>query len=107
MVPMTIFEMKPLSGGMAAWISGLGTWGAWIAILYAGVMSCGVAYTLQIVGQEDVNPTVASLLMSLESVFSVLAGAVLLQEYLNFRELAGCVLIFAAVILAQLPVKSR
>ena len=106
MVPMMVFEMKPLSGGMAAWISGLGTWGAWIAILYAGVMSCGVAYTLQIVGQEDVNPTVASLLMSLESVFSVLAGAVLLQEYLNFRELAGCVLIFAAVILAQLPVSS-
>ena len=66
-----------------------------------------MAYTLQIVGQEDVNPTVASLLMSLESVFSVLAGVVLLQEYLNFRELAGCVLIFAAVILAQLPVKSR
>ena len=104
---MTVFEMKPLSGGLAVWISGLGTWGAWIAILYAGVMSCGVAYTLQIVGQEDVNPTVASLLMSLESVFSVLAGAVLLHEYLNFRELAGCVLIFAAVILAQLPVKSR
>ena len=76
---------------------------AWKPVLYAGVMSCGVAYTLQIVGQKGMNPTVASLIMSLESVISVLAGFVLLHEALSRRELAGCALMFAAIILAQLP----
>lgn len=76
---------------------------AWKPVLYAGVMSCGVAYTLQIVGQKGMNPTVASLIMSLESVISVLAGFVLLHEVLSRRELFGCVLMFAAIILAQLP----
>lgn len=74
-------------------------------ILYAGVLSCGVAYTLQIVGQKNVNPAIASLLMSLESCFSVLAGWVVLGERLSFRESAGCLLMFAAIILAQLPEK--
>lgn len=76
---------------------------AWKPILYAGVMSCGVGYTLQIVGQKGMNPTVASLIMSLESVISVLAGFLLLGEVLSRRELIGCVLMFAAIILAQLP----
>lgn len=76
---------------------------AWKPILYAGVMSCGVGYTLQIVGQRGMNPTVASLIMSLESVISVLAGFVLLGEVLSRRELFGCALMFAAIILAQLP----
>lgn len=76
---------------------------AWLPILYAGVMSCGVAYTLQIVGQEGMNPTIASLLMSLESVVSVLAGWVLLHEKLSRRELLGCLLMFIAIVLAQLP----
>ena len=78
---------------------------AWIPVLYGGIMSCGVAYTLQIVGQKGVNPTVASLLLSLESVFSVLAGWILLGEALKGRELLGCGLIFIAIILAQLPIK--
>ncbi|MCD8196910.1 MAG: DMT family transporter [Lachnospiraceae bacterium] len=78
---------------------------AWKPILYAGVMSCGVAYTLQIVAQKNADPTVASLLMSLESVFSVLAGWVLLGQALSLRELLGCVLMFAAIVLAQLPEK--
>lgn len=78
---------------------------AWKPVLYAGVMSCGVGYTLQIVGQKGMNPTVASLIMSLESVISVLAGFVLLGEVLSRRELIGCVLMFAAIILAQLPEK--
>ncbi len=78
---------------------------AWLPILYAGVMSCGVAYTLQIVGQKGMNPTVASLILSLESVVSVLAGWILLGQSLSARELAGCVLMFAAIILAQLPAK--
>lgn len=76
---------------------------AWKPLLYAGVLSCGVGYTLQIIGQRGMNPTVASLIMSLESVISVLAGFVLLREVLSKRELFGCVLMFAAIILAQLP----
>lgn len=78
---------------------------AWKPILYAGVLSCGAGYTLQIIGQKGMNPTVASLIMSLESVISVLAGFVLLHEVLSVRELAGCALMFAAIILAQLPGK--
>ena len=80
---------------------------AWMPILYAGVMSCGVAYTLQIVGQKDMDPTVASLILSLESVVSVLAGWALLHQSLSARELLGCVVMFAAIILAQLPEKRK
>lgn len=72
-------------------------------ILYAGVMSSGVAYTLQIVGQKKMNPAIASLILSLESCFSVLAGWVVLRQSLSVREGFGCVLMFAAVILAQIP----
>ena len=79
----------------------------WLPILYAGVMSCGVAYTLQIVGQKNMDPTVASLILSLESVFSVLAGWVILNQTLSIRELSGCVLMFLAIILAQLPEKVK
>lgn len=74
-----------------------------IPILYAGIMSSGVAYTLQIIGQKNLPPTPASLLMSLESVFSALAGFVILHQVLSTNELIGCVLVFAGVILAQLP----
>lgn len=88
-------------------LSALGTWDAWIPILYAGIFSCGVAYTLQIVGQDGVNPTVASLLLSLESVFSVLAGMVILHETMSSREILGCVLVFAAVLFAQLRLDNR
>lgn len=80
---------------------------AWQPVLYAGVMSCGVAYTLQIIAQKNADPTVASLLLSLESVFSVLAGWVLLGQGLSLKELFGCVLIFCAIILAQLPEKKK
>ena len=96
-VPMLIWETPNLSDIAAAWMP----------ILYAGVMSCGVAYTLQILGQKNAEPTVASLLLSLESVFSVLAGWVLLGQRLSGRELFGCALMFAAIILAQLPEKKR
>ena len=78
---------------------------AWMPILYAGVMSCGVAYTLQIVGQKNMNPTVASLILSMESCISVLAGWVILNQKLTMREMCGCVLMFIAIILAQLPGK--
>lgn len=80
---------------------------AGVPILYAGVLSCGVAYTLQIVGQKNVNPAVASLILSLESCFSVLAGWLILGENLSVRETAGCILMFAAIILAQLPDKTK
>ncbi|MBR6966309.1 MAG: DMT family transporter [Clostridia bacterium] len=72
-----------------------------VPILYTGILSGAVGYTLQIIGQRDVNPTVASLLMCLESVFAVLTGAVLLGERMTGREAAGCILMFTAVILAQ------
>ncbi|MCD7835582.1 MAG: DMT family transporter [Lachnospiraceae bacterium] len=79
---------------------------AWAPILYAGVMSCGVAYTLQIVGQRDMNPTVASLILSLEAVISLISGWMILNQRLSGRELSGCVIMFAAIILVQLPKKS-
>lgn len=80
---------------------------AWQPILYAGVFSCGVAYTLQIVGQKNMNPTVASLILSLESCISVLAGWLILKQQLSLREFAGCAVMFAAIILAQLPQKTK
>ena len=76
---------------------------AWLPLLYAGVMSCGVAYTFQIIGQKDMDPTIASLILSLESVISVLAGWAILHQKLSVRELFGCLVMFAAIILAQLP----
>ena len=78
-----------------------------VPILYAGVMSCGVAYTLQILGQKHMKPAIASLILSLESVISVLAGWVILKEVLTGRQLLGCTLVFSAVILAQIPVKNE
>lgn len=76
---------------------------AWIPILYAGILSCGVAYTLQVVAQKDTDPVIASLILSLESVFSVIAGWMILGETLTVREMAGCALVFCAILLAQLP----
>ena len=73
------------------------------AILYSGLMSCGVAYTLQIVGQKYTDPTSASMLMSLESVFAVLSGWILLGERMNVPQIFGCTLMFAAIVLVQLP----
>ena len=72
-------------------------------ILYTGIMSTGVGYTLQILGQKGLNPTVAALIMSLESVFSALSGYLFLHQVLTTRELIGCVLMFIAIVLAQLP----
>ena len=72
-------------------------------ILYTGIMSTGVGYTLQIVGQKGLNPTVAALILILESVFSALSGYVFLHQVLTTRELIGCALMFIAIVLAQLP----
>lgn len=92
MVPAFLFETPSVSGILAGWLP----------LLYAGALSCGVGYTLQIIGQKNLDPTIASLIMSLESVFSVLAGWVILHQTLSVRELLGCGLMFAAIILAQL-----
>lgn len=94
-VPMIISE-KPTFEAVAA---------AWLPLLYAGVLSCGVAYTLQIIAQKNTDPTVASLILSMESVFAALAGWVLINETLSPKEIFGCVLVFTAIILAQLPQK--
>ena len=77
------------------------------SLLYAGIMSSGVAFTFQILGQKRTEPAVASLLLSLESVFSVLFGWLLLKQALGARELIGCAIVFAAIVLAQLPNKRR
>lgn len=92
-VMMFIFEKPSVSAIVTAWLP----------ILYAGVLSCGVAYTLQIIGQKNTNPTVASLVLSMESVFSVLAGWLILGQKLSAREILGCVFVFGAIILAQIP----
>ena len=76
-------------------------------ILYAGIFSSGVGYTLQIVGQKEMNPTVASLILSLESSISLIAGWILLGQSMTLRELSGCGLMFGAIILAQIPVPVR
>lgn len=79
----------------------------WLPLGYAGVLSMGVAYTLQIVGQKRVAPSAAALLMSLESVFAALFGWLLLHETMTGAELLGCVLVFAAVVISQLPEKKE
>ena len=96
-IPALLLEHPELSSILAAWQP----------ILYAGVMSCGVAYTLQIIGQKNMNPTVASLILSLESCISVLAGWIILRQQLSTKEILGCVIMFAAIILAQLPEKEK
>ena len=80
---------------------------SWLPVLYAGVLSCGVAYTLQIVAQADTDPTVASMILCLESVFAVIAGMIILGESMSLREIAGCLIMFAAIVVSQLPAKEE
>jgi drug/metabolite transporter (DMT)-like permease len=81
--------------------------GCWGALLYAGILSSGIAFTLQMVGQKSVEPSTASLLMSLESVFAVLSGWIVLGDTLSIWESIGCVLIFIAIMLSQIPDKKK
>ena len=76
-------------------------------MLYAGLLSCGVGYTLQIVGQKGINPVIASLIMSLESVISALAGWVILGQVLSPKEILGCILMFVAIIITQIPIGNK
>ena len=80
---------------------------AWLPLLYAGLLSCGVGYTLQIIGQKGINPVIASLIMSLESVISALAGWVILGQVLSPKEILGCVLMFVAIIITQIPIGNK
>ena len=88
-----VFEKPDLSGILSAWMP----------ILYAGALSSAVGYTLQIIAQKDTDPVIASLIMSLESAFSLLAGWIILNQHLSAKELLGCALMFVAIILSQLP----
>lgn len=94
---MLIFEKPDISGILAAWLP----------LAYAGILSGAGGYTLQMIAQKWTPPSVASLLMSLESVFAVLAGAVILGQIPTLREFFGCVLMFAAIIIVQLPQKNK
>lgn len=95
-IPFMLILESPKMGNMMT---------SWFPLIYAGVFSCGIAYTLQILGQKNVNPAIASLILSLESCFSVLSGWVILGERLLARETIGCIMMFAAIILAQIPDK--
>lgn len=106
LIPMFFSEMGHSFANIGTWAKVFTSPSAWIPILYAGIMSCGVGYTGQIIGQKGMNPTVASLLLSLESVFSVLAGWIILGETMGLKQLCGCGLIFIAIVLAQLPTKN-
>ena len=79
----------------------------WLPIGYAGVLSMGVAYSMQVLGQQRIEPTTASLIMSLESVIAAISGWLILHETMTFWELMGCALVFLAVILSQIPVKQK
>lgn len=96
-VLMFIYEHPTISGIVSGWSS----------ILYAGALSTGVAYTIQVIAQKGMNPAVASLIMSMESVISVIAGWLILNQKLSKRELIGCGLMFAAIILVQLPERNK
>lgn len=98
-------EIIPYPGGFGSWIALFANGRLWLDLGYLGICSCGIAYTLQILGQKDVAPSLAALIMSLESVFSMLGGWLILKEQLSTRELEGCIFIFAAVIFAQIEFK--
>ena len=92
---LMVFESPTVSGITAAWLP----------LCYTGVLSTGVAYTFQIIGQRNLHPAVASLIMSMESVFAALSGWLLLREQMSTPELWGCALVFGAVLLSQVPAK--
>ena len=96
LIPAFLFETPHLADILACWKP----------IAYAGILSSGVAYTLQIIGQRGLHPAVAALIMSLESVISALSGWLVLGDVLTKKEFLGCILVFAAVVLAQVPLPS-
>lgn len=100
-----IFPLDPALGfDLPTWENILGSW---FPLCYVGIMSCGVAYTFQVTGQAYTDPTSASMILSLESVFGVIAGMIFLGEVMAVREVFGCIIMFAAIIVAQLPSKEE
>lgn len=97
LIPMLVFEHPNLTDIFAAAVP----------ILYAGILSSGAGYTLQIVGQKDADPSIAGMILSLESVFAALAGTILLHEVLSLRELFGCILVFSAIIFSQMQFQKK
>lgn len=93
-----IFTEKPTFGAIAA---------GWLPIVYTGILSSGVAYTLQIITQQHLSPAIAALVMSMESVFAALSGWIVLHESLSTKEKIGCALVFIATLLAQIPAKKN
>lgn len=105
LIPIAIFEIAPV--GLSAWLKNTFSSELFIPFLFAGVFSCGIAYTLQIEAQRDYNPTIASLIMSLEAVFASIFGVIFIQQYMTNRELIGAGIMFIAIIIAQLPIGKR
>lgn len=95
-------EIIPYPGGFVPFIQQFASLQVWGVLLFMGIAAGGIAYTLQILGQKETEPTIAALIMSIEAVFSVFAGWILLHEELSIKELIGCLLLFAAIVLAQL-----
>lgn len=101
-----IFEIIPYEGGFNMWVTQFASKEVWFSLAYMSIGSCGLGYTLQVIGQQNLNPTIASLIMSLESVFSVIASVVFLGSAISTRELIGCILMFLAICLAQINFKN-
>ncbi len=97
-LPLMLFTETPTIGSVCA---------SWLPLLYTGILSSGVAYTLQIIGQRGLNPTVAAIIMSLESCISAVAGWLILGQAMTLKEICGCAIMLAAIILAQLPAKPQ
>lgn len=97
LIPMFLLEKPNLTSILEAAVP----------ILYAGVLSSGAGYTLQIVGQKGADPSIAGMILSLESVFAALAGTILLHEVLSLRELFGCILVFGAIIFSQIQFRKN
>jgi drug/metabolite transporter (DMT)-like permease len=98
--------MSLIAAGLVEPITGQGLLGAAIPILYAGLVSTGVAYTLQVVAQRRVHPTHAAIILSLEAVFAVMGGWLMLEEVLTGRELFGCILMLGGMLLSQIDIKA-
>lgn len=97
LISMFIFEKPAFSDIISSWAP----------IAYAGILSCGIAYTFQIIGQKYTSPTASAIIMSFESVFAVIGGAIILSERLSVAEIAGCIFMFAAIIVSELPAKPQ
>ena len=93
-----VFAEEPTWSGISA---------CWIPLLHTGLLSMGAAYSLQILAQKNIEPSAASLIMSLESVFAVIFGVIILKETMTPWETAGCILVFSAVIISQIPVNAK